>query len=194
MAINFSKIYDPTNAAQVDKLPLKQRDVHHDPWWAEALVAEMYRFKLAYDCKAASLGLNPISLAHAVVASQFCMWGSMDLAEMMIHDVFVSIKAYRWGVPRLRLFAAFLGDGKDIDENIQVILKTPQALSVYYSLLIEIHKELRHEQQQNQDQLSVDGLYSKASELKSAGFGKDDLSWDNPDDDDVSDDSGIFSQ
>jgi hypothetical protein len=194
MAINFSKIYDPTNAAQVDKLPLKQRDVHHDPWWAEALVAEMYRFKLAYDCKAASLGLNPISLAHAVVASQFCMWGSMDLAEMMIHDVFVSIKAYRWGVPRLRLFAAFLGDGKDIDENIQAILKTPQALSVYYSLLIEIHKELRHEQQQNQDQLSVDGLYSKASELKSAGFGKDDLSWDNPDDDDVSDDSGIFSQ
>jgi len=194
MAINFSKIYDPTNAAQVDKLPLKQRDVHHDPWWAEALVAEMYRFKLAYDCKAASLGLNPISLAHAVVASQFCMWGSMDLAEMMIHDVFVSIKAYRWGVPRLRLFAAFLGDGKDIDENIQVILKTPQALSVYYSLLIEIHKELRHEQQQNQDQLSVDGLYSKASELKSAGFGKDDLSWDNPDDDDVSDDSGIVSQ
>jgi len=181
IAINFSKIYDPTNA-QVDKLPLKQRDVHHDPWWAEVLVAEIYRFKMAYDCKAASLGMNPISLAHAAVASQFCMWGSMELAEIMVHDIFVSIRAYRWGVPRLRLFAAFLGDGKDIEENIQNILKMPQALSVYYSLLIEIHEELQTELKHNQDRLQqVDKLYSKASELKSAGFGFD-QSWDNPED------------
>jgi hypothetical protein len=42
---------------------LKQREVVHDPFWAQAGVAEIYSFKMSYDMKACKLGLPPISLA-----------------------------------------------------------------------------------------------------------------------------------
>lgn len=175
IAISFGQTFDPESVI-FENLPLKNRDVHHEPWWAQTLIAEIYRFKLAYDSKAATLGLNPISLARAVMSSQFCLWGTMDLAETMIHDLFVSIRAYRLGVPRLRLFAAFLGEGKDLVESIQTALKTPHALSVYLSLLIEVHRELQTEREINlQQQLKVEGFYSKTSELNAAGIGNEDL-------------------
>jgi hypothetical protein len=40
------------------------------------------------------------------------------------------------------LFAAFLGDGKDLDENIVDILSSSEALSIYFSLLFAIHRQL----------------------------------------------------
>ena len=46
------------------------------------------------------------------------------------------------GVPRMRLFAAFLGDGRDLDDNVAELLRTPHAFNVYMTLLMEFHKEI----------------------------------------------------
>ena len=128
-----------------EKLYLRNREVYHEPWWGQCLVAEIFRYKLTYDAKAASLGLAPISLAQAVTASQYVLWGTMELAETAVQDLFLCVKAYRLGVPRLRMFAAFLGDGRDLDEPVADMLKTPHALSAYLSLLLEVHRELHRE-------------------------------------------------
>jgi hypothetical protein len=133
-------------AVTYERLLLRNREVYHEPWWGMALVAEIYRYKMTYDAKAASLGLSPVSLAQAVTASQYMLWGTLDLAETVVHDIFLCVRAYRLGVPRLRLFAAFLGDGRDLDEPVADMLNTPHAFSVYTSLLTEIHRELHREQ------------------------------------------------
>jgi len=140
-----------------EKLYLRNREVYHEPWWGQCLVAEVFRYKLTYDAKAAShdakaasLGLNPISLAQAVTASQYVLWGTMELAETVVQDLFLCVRAYRLGVSRLRLFAAFLGDGRDLDEPVADMLQTPHALSTYLNLLMEVHRELHREQLVNQ--------------------------------------------
>lgn len=122
---------------------LKNREIYHEPWWGQAQVAEILRFKLNYDLKAISLGVVPISLPQAVVGYYYHFWGSLDLAERSVHDFFVCIRAYRLGVPRLRLFAALLGEGRDLDEMASLMLRTPYALAVYFALLNAIHQELQ---------------------------------------------------
>jgi len=136
----------------MERLLLRNREVYHDPWWGQALVGEVYRFKITYDMKAAALGLPPLSLAQAVVASQCRLWGSQELAETMVHDLFVCARSYRFAVSRLRLFSAFLGDGRDLDEPVAELLATPQAVAVYLNLLAELHRELQKEEIDNQDQ------------------------------------------
>jgi len=140
-----SKVGSGVVTVTYEKLYLRNREVYHEPWWGQCLVAEIFRYKLTYDAKAASLGLAPISLAQAVTASQYVLWGTMELAETAVQDLFLCVKAYRLGVPRLRLFAAFLGDGRDLDEPVADMLKTPHALSAYLSLLLEVHRELHRE-------------------------------------------------
>ena len=155
-------------AVKYEKLYLRNREVYHEPWWGQALIAEVYRYKMTYDAKAASLGLNPIPLAQAVTASQFYLWGTLDLAETMVHDIFLCVRAYRLGVSRLRLFAAFLGDGRDLDEPVANMLATPHALSVYLTLLTEIHRELHREQAENlrtQHQRAAASAKEQPSEL-----------------------------
>jgi hypothetical protein len=147
-----------------EKLYLRNREVYHEPWWGQALVAEVFRYKITYDAKAASLGLNPLPLAQAVTASQYYLWGTMELAETVVHDIFLCVRAYRLGVPRLRLFAAFLGDGRDLDEPVAEMLSTPHALSVYFTLLTEIHRELHREQAEN-----LRNQHSRAARAKELG-------------------------
>lgn len=155
----------PAVTISYEKLYLRNREVYHEPWWGQALLAEVYRYKITYDAKAASLGLNPISLAHAVTASQYYLWGTMEAAETKVHDLFQCVRAYRLGVPRLRLFAAFLGDGRDLDEPVAEMLRTPHALSVYLTLLIEIHRELHREQQENLRNQQLRANQGSATEL-----------------------------
>jgi hypothetical protein len=95
-----------------------------------------------FDRKASATGHEPITLAQATVAFHFKQFGVVEMAERSVQDLFVSIKAYRLGVPRLRLFAAFLGDGRDLDPVVADMLKTPQAVAVYFNLLIEVHREM----------------------------------------------------
>jgi hypothetical protein len=81
-----------------------------------------------------------------------------------VHDIFLCVRAYRLGVPRLRLFAAFLGDGRDLDEPVAEMLSTPHALSVYFTLLTEIHRELHREQAEN-----LRNQHSRAARAKELG-------------------------
>lgn len=44
----------------------------------------------------------------------------------------------------MKLFVAFLGDGRDLEDNVAEILRTPHAFNVYMTLLMEIHKEVNN--------------------------------------------------
>ena len=122
---------------------VKNREFYHEPWWGQLMVAEIYRFKLLYDMKAICMGLPPLSLAQAVVAFSYKHWGCLELSERATQDLFICIKAYHSGLPRLRLFAAFLGDGRELDDSVADMLRTPHALAVYLNLLLEVHIEMQ---------------------------------------------------
>lgn len=122
---------------------VKNREFYNEPWWGQLMVSEIYRFKLLYDMKAICMGLPPLSLAQAVVAFSYKQWGSLDLSERATQDLFICIKAYRSGLPRLRLFAAFLGDGRELDDSVADMLRSPHALAVYLNLLLEVHIEMQ---------------------------------------------------
>ena len=141
------------------KMYLKNREVHFEPWWAQMNVAEMYKYKIQYDVKAISLGLPCLSLPHAVASYNYCMWGSPDLADRAIQDLFVCVKTYRWGIPRLRLFAAFLGDGRDLEDPVANILQGPQAINTYINLLLQVHKVLQGNDGKSNNILVIDVLF-----------------------------------
>jgi len=137
-----SAVEDVALREQENKFLIKNREVHNEPWWGQLNIAAIYAFKFNYDRKASATGHGPISLAHATAAYQYMQSGSIQVADRSMQDLFVNIKAYRLGVPRLRLFAAFLGDGRDLDVVVADMLKTPQAVTVYFNLLVEIHREV----------------------------------------------------
>jgi len=162
----------PVNA----KFFVKNRDFYHEPWWGQLCIAEVYRFKLLYDMKAACLGLPPISLPEAVMAHSFRQWGCMELAERAIQDLFVCIRAYRGGLPRLRMFAAFLGDGRELDDTVAEMLRTPHAVTLYLNLLLEVHLELQQTQRglrpgAEDRELRAMGVISENEQLDGAGDG-----------------------
>eukprot|EP01034_Spumella_vulgaris_P030586 gene30586-37827_t len=123
-----------THGNYTGKFLLKNRDVYHDPWYGQIAVAEIYKFKYIYDYKAISMGLECITLPQAVTSYHYFVYGCMDVADRAIHDLFTCIRAYRFGVPRLRMFAAFLGDGRELDEATAEMLRTPHAYNVYMTL------------------------------------------------------------
>ena len=81
-------------------------------------------------------------LQEAAAAFFFARWGSLDVAERELHDLCVAVRAYQ-GSPRLRLFAAFVGQPCELDEAEAAVLQSPAAAAVYLSLVVEIHRELR---------------------------------------------------
>lgn len=88
---------------------LKQREVYRELWWIQASIAGIYHFKLHHDKKAALIGLPPLTLSKAVVSWHYYQWGCTEVAERMIHDLFLGVKAYKNCCPRLRLFSIFIG-------------------------------------------------------------------------------------
>lgn len=121
---------------------LKSREIVMEPWWGQSCVAEIFAFKLSYDKKAKALGLPLLSLAQATVSYFYFIYGCLPVAERSVQDLFVAVKTYRLGVPRLKLFAAFVGDSRDLDEGVTEILKAPHAVELYLQLLVEIHKSI----------------------------------------------------
>ena len=123
---------------------LKFRDVIHDPYWVQAGVSEVYSFKLSYDMRACKLGLPPLSLPESIAAHHYMRWGSVAVAERATQDLFTSVRTYASSVPRIRIFAAFLGQGEfdEKDASVADMLVTPHALSTYLDLLVEVHREI----------------------------------------------------
>jgi hypothetical protein len=137
---------------------LRHRAVLREPWWAAAQVAEVYAFKVAYDAKACRLGLPPLPLGEAVCALNFARFGVVDVAERETHDLFFTARMYMSALPRVRLFAAFLGMqgagefeevvGQPTDEDrrdaalMEGALRTPHAAALYLDLLVEVHREV----------------------------------------------------
>lgn len=171
--------------------PLRMREVYHDPWWAQTHIAGIFLYKLAHDRRAQQMALPPLPLAHAVAAYHYYLWGAIEVAERAIHDLFLAIRAYKLGLSRLRLFAAFLGDAKDLDETVAQMLRTPQAVAVYLHLLLDVHKEVQRyqkhilrlasddiddqeeegkKQQQQEEEFVIETLFPSSEDpLRSAG-------------------------
>lgn len=171
---NSGRSNRPVNA----KFFVKNRDFYHEPWWGQLCIAEIYRFKLLYDMKAACLGLHPISLPEAVMAHSYRQWGCMELAERAIQDLFVCIRAYRGGLPRLRMFAAFLGDGRELDDTVAEMLRTPHAVTLYLNLLLEVHMELQQTQRGlrpgvEDREVRAMGVISESGQQEAAGDADD---------------------
>jgi hypothetical protein len=114
----------------------------YEPWWGQAGIAEVYAFKISYDMKAAKLGLPPIALPEALTAFNYLRWGSLIVADRASHDLCFCAKAYSNGLPRFRLFCAFLGAGELEDPGAASMLQTPHAVSLYLNLLVEVHREI----------------------------------------------------
>jgi hypothetical protein len=89
-------------ASKFYSVPLKHREVYHEPWWSQINIANIYLFKISYDMKASQLGQEPLSLPHAISSYFYCFWGSTDVSERSMQDLFVAVKAYRFNLPRLR--------------------------------------------------------------------------------------------
>ena len=124
---------------------IKFRQVVHDPYWSQSIIAEIYHFKIMYDITACKLGFPPILLPQAVSAFHYMRWGSVYVAERVIHDLFNSILIYSPSIPRLKLFAAFFGviNSDEKDKAACAILGNPHALCKYLDLLIELHREIK---------------------------------------------------
>ncbi len=80
---------------KTSKFLLKNRDVYHEPWYGQVTVAEIYKYKYTYDYKAISMGLDCMTLSQAVTSYHYFLYGSMDIADRAIHDLFTCIRAYR---------------------------------------------------------------------------------------------------
>lgn len=121
----------------------KTRRVYNEPWWAQVAVADVYAFKVEYDRRAVSLGLAPISLGAATVGSLLKFWGNVEAAERALHDLCLAVRTYQHAVPRLKLFAIFLGgnwsDSDPLDPSLVVSLQTEAAVSRYLDLVVALH-------------------------------------------------------
>ena len=123
------------------KYYLKNREVYYEPWYVLTIIAEIYRYKLQYDMKAIATGFEPIELSKAIVAYSFEQWGSIEMAERGIQDLFQNIRCYRPVMSRVRLFGAFVGDPFELDNDVAEVLQTHFAIFTYLNLLLDVHKE-----------------------------------------------------
>ena len=120
---------------------IKQRRVFQEPWWALLIVGEVYAFKLSYDRRAACLGLASIPVAHATAACLFELWGALEVAERYLHDLCLAVRTYQHALPRLRMFATFIGGGweLDMDPATAALMRTEHAVSRYLDLVVALH-------------------------------------------------------
>lgn len=123
---------------------VRARTVVNDPWWGQCLVADIYAFKIIFDGKAGRAGLPPIMLHEATSALLYSKWGSLDIVEREIHDLCTCVQSYQ-GSPRLRMFAAFIGQPCDLDNQTASIFQTQHAVSLYLNLVVEVHRELMND-------------------------------------------------
>ena len=77
------------------KYLIKSREVYYEPWFGQATIAEIYKYKYHFDYKAISMGLPCITLSQAVGAYHYTLFGNMEVADRAIHDLFNCIKVYR---------------------------------------------------------------------------------------------------
>jgi hypothetical protein len=131
----------PSDGRNPVQCGLRARKVYMEPWCAQAVVGEIFYFKIMYDRRAASVNLPALDLRRAVPAAHLSLWGCHELAELSMHDFCNAVKNYMHGLPRLRLFAAFLGFS-DLSQPLAGMLGTPLATDTYLQLVLQIHKEV----------------------------------------------------
>lgn len=130
----------PTSGYALSQRGLRARKVYMEPWCAQAVIAEILYFKIMFDRKARSCNLPVIDLRYALIVCHWNLWGCSEMAELSIHDFCTAVRNYMHGLPRLRIFAAFLGFS-DLEQPISGILTTPLALNMYLQLILCIHQE-----------------------------------------------------
>ena len=117
---------------------LKSRRVYIEPWALQTLISHIYMFKINHDLKAGRSGQLSVELPTAVVAAVLKMFSVPDLSERIIQDVFLGMQTYMHGLPRVRMFACFLGCG-EVEEPFASHLKGSLAIATYFELLMSIH-------------------------------------------------------
>jgi hypothetical protein len=93
----------------------------------------------------------------------------VDIAERMVHDLLLNARSYRHGMPRLRLFCIFLrSHDEELDDVVQSVLASPQALAVYENLVMEFHYQLFLDKKkaQAEEQLMANLMLKAATEDK----------------------------
>lgn len=122
-------------------MALRSRRVFMEPWAAQSYVALIYMLKLSLDRRAAKHLRTPISFAHVIVSLLYMLYGIGEIAERVLHDLCLSVQAYSPGLPRLRMFACFIGSG-ELEEPMATIFQSEYAVNTYLDLLALIHKEI----------------------------------------------------
>lgn len=142
-----------------DEDSLRFRDKVHDPHWAQGLIGEVYAFKTLYDVRASRGGVGPITLQESVAAFHYYRWGVVAAAERATHDLFKCMQTHRT-VSRFKMFSALLGHTLPSHTHtphthahhtqtphtadMAEVLHTTHALSSFFNLLCEIHREMDH--------------------------------------------------
>lgn len=125
---------------------IKTRHVYYEPWWTHAVIADIFQHKLSADVRAAAEMQSPVALSEAVVACMLKKYGEPEVAERMTHDLFFNVMALLQAVPRVHLFACFLGithslsDAHAFKERVQQQrrLASAEALNEYLNALVAI--------------------------------------------------------
>lgn len=121
--------------------PLKARRVYIEPWALQTLIAHVYAFKINYDTKAARAGFSLLDLPSAIVSSHLKLFNVPDVSERVLQDLCLGMQTYMHGLPRVRLFACFLGCG-EVEEPFASQLKSNLAVATFIELLVTIHSVL----------------------------------------------------
>jgi hypothetical protein len=130
--------------------PLKSRRVYIEPWALQTLVAHVYAFKINYDVRAAKAGFSLIELPLAIVSLHLKLFNVPDASERVLQDLCLGMQTYMHGLPRVRMFACFLGCG-EVEEPFASQLKSNLALLTYIELLVSIHRVLISSQESNNE-------------------------------------------
>jgi hypothetical protein len=143
------------------QLTLRSRRVYMEPWSAHVFVGNIYTYKLAYDMKASRLGKPVVPFSVACLSMATMLFSSSEIADRVMQDICLAVQTTMHGMPRLRMFACFLGFG-ELEQPIGSLFTTDLAVGMYLELLILIHVELGLRQGKIID--SVDELFSTSED------------------------------
>lgn len=144
----------------VDGLPpLKSRRVYIEPWALQTLVSSIFSFKLNYDLKATRVGFSLIDLPLATISVLLKLFNVPDVSERVLQDLCLGMQTYMHGLPRVRMFACFLGCG-EVEEPFASQLRSSLAVATYLELLVTIHHVLMpSEKRSDSTKISINELF-----------------------------------
>eukprot|EP00903_Cladosiphon_okamuranus_P018777 g17274.t1 len=129
------------------------RAVHHQPFWVQQQIAEIYAAKLRTDSQVGRNGLQirgvtsgPTRRPLFWVAFDHLLrqWGTPELTERAAQDLYFNVRSLAPSLSRLRLFGAFSGclaregSGPSFEDDAE--LQDEEALAFYLRAVVTFHR------------------------------------------------------